>query len=114
MCVCAQKQDCGFADVEGVHVASISLHACMRVYMYAMVCHRLYMRDIHLSHVQLPLCLLQLRGLRWFMRDPDLKKVLSNLLMVLMINVGTLYAAEGDIVKVWGNCILKTISVIMI
>ena len=30
--------------------------------------------------------------------------------MVIMIYV---YTAEGDIVKVWGNCILKTISVIM-
>ena len=65
VCVCAHKQDCGFADVEGVHVASISLHACRRVHMYAMVCHCLYMCDIHLSRAQLLLCLLQLRGLRF-------------------------------------------------
>ena len=63
VCVCAHKQDCRFADLEGVHAASISLHACMRVHMYAMVCDCLYMCDIHLSHAQLPLCLLQLRGL---------------------------------------------------
>ena len=33
--------------------------------MHVHVCHGvcLYMCDIHLSHVQLPLCLLQLRGL---------------------------------------------------
>ena len=62
-CVCAHKQDGGFADVESVHVASISLHSCMRVHMYAMVCPHQYMCDIHLSRAQLSLCLLQLRGL---------------------------------------------------
>ena len=37
------------------------MHACM--FTCAMVCDCLYMCDIHLSHVQLLLCLLQLRGL---------------------------------------------------
>ena len=61
VCVCAHKQDCRFADVEGVNVADLFRHACMHVHVCHGVC--LYMRDIHLSHVQLLLCLLQLRGL---------------------------------------------------
>ena len=46
---------------EGVYVVGVS--ACTHV--CAHVCHGLclYMCAIHLSHVQLPLCLLQLRGL---------------------------------------------------
>ena len=44
VCVCAHKQDCGFADVEGVHVASISLHACMHA--CAHVCHGMW-QSVH-------------------------------------------------------------------
>ena len=60
VCVCTQAGlwvcRCGRCAC-GKYI-SACMHACAHV-----GCHHLYMCDIHLSHVQLPLCLLQLRGL---------------------------------------------------